>query len=95
MKIDPFVYMSIVDLKDKLEKMNKSQQIELARMLIHEYRVTYDENQNGIFINMSELPPSILEKIRSFLKYIELQEENITNVEREMNGLKDTFFKTE
>jgi len=87
--------MSIVDLKDKLEKMNKSQQIELARMLIQEYRVTYDENQNGIFINMSELPPSILEKIRSFLKYIELQEENITNVEREMNGLKDTFFKTE
>ena len=95
MKIGLFVYMSIVDLKDKLEKMNKSQQIELARMLIHEYRVTYDENQNGIFINMSELPPSILEKIRSFLKYIELQEENITNVEREMNGLKDTFFKTE
>lgn len=95
MKIGLFVYMSIVDLKDKLEKMNKPQQIELARMLIHEYRVTYDENQNGIFINMSELPPSILEKIRSFLKYIELQEENITNVEREMNGLKDTFFKTE
>jgi len=95
MKIGLFVYMSIVDLKDKLEKMNKSQQIELARMLIHEYRVTYDENQNGIFINMSELPPSILDKVRSFLKYIELQEENITNVEREMNGLKDTFFKTE
>jgi len=95
MKIGLFVYMSIVDLKDKLEKMNKAQQIELARMLIHEYRVTYDENQNGIFINMSELPPSILDKIRSFLKYIELQEENISNVEREMNGLKDTFFKTE
>ena len=95
MKIGLFVYMSIVDLKDKLEKMNKSQQIELARMLIHEYRVTYDENQNGIFINMSELSPIILEKIRTFLKYIELQEENITNVEREMNGLKDTFFKTE
>ena len=95
MKIGLFVYMSIVDLKDKLEKMNKAQQIELARMLINEYRVTYDENQNGIFINMSELPPSILEKIRSFLKYIVLQEENISNVEREMNGLKDTFFKTE
>ena len=95
MKNGLFLYMSVVDLKDRLEKMNKPQQIELARMLIHEYKVTYDENQNGIFINMSELSPSILDKIKKFLQYVELQEENITNVEREMNGLKDTFFKTE
>lgn len=87
--------MSLVELKDRIERMNKSQHIELARILIQEYKINYDENQNGIFINMSELSPSTIENIRKFLQYIELQEENITNVEREMNGLKDTFFKTE
>ena len=87
--------MSLVELKDRIERMNKSQHIELARILVQEYKINYDENQNGIFINMSELSPSTIENIRKFLQYIELQEENITNVEREMNGLKDTFFKTE
>ena len=38
--------MSIVDLRDKIERMSKSQHIELARILIREHHVTYDENQN-------------------------------------------------
>ena len=89
------LYMSIAELKDKIERMNKSQHVELARILIHEHKVTYDENKNGIFINMTELNPLIMARINKFLQYIELQEESISHVEREMNGLKDTFFKSD
>lgn len=95
MNILLLMYMSIVELKDKIDRMNKSQHVELARILIHEHKVTYDENKNGIFINMTELTPSILTHIKKFLQYIELQEESISHVEREMNGLKDTFFKSD
>jgi hypothetical protein len=87
--------MSIVDLRDRIERMSKSQHIELARILIREHHVTYDENQNGIFINMTELSASTLDHIKKFSQYIDLQEERISHVEREMNGLKDTFFKSE
>jgi hypothetical protein len=90
-----FVYMSIVDLKDKIEHMSKNQHIELARILIHTHKVNYDENKNGIFINMTELSEPALDHIKRFLQYIELQEESISHVEREMNGLKDTFFKSD
>lgn len=89
------VYMSMVDLKDRIERMTKIQHIELARMLIHTHKVTYDENKNGIFINMTELSDVALDHIKKFLQYIELQEESISHVEREMNGLKDTFFKSD
>jgi hypothetical protein len=85
----------LVELKDRIERMNKSQHIELARILIREHNVNFDENQNGIFINMTELSSATLSHIKKFLQYIDLQEENISHVEREMNGLKDTFFKSE
>jgi hypothetical protein len=87
--------MSIVDLRDRIERMSKSQHVELARILIREHHVNYDENQNGIFINMTELSASTIDHIKKFSQYIDLQEERISHVEREMNGLKDTFFKSE
>jgi hypothetical protein len=87
--------MSVVELKERIDRMSKSQHVELARILIREHKVNYDENKNGIFINMSELSPLTLASIKKFLQYIDLQEENISHVEREMNGLKDTFFKSE
>jgi hypothetical protein len=87
--------MSVAEIKDRIDRMSKSQHIELARILIREHHVNYDENKNGIFINMTELTPATMTRIKKFLQYIDLQEENISHVEREMNGLKDTFFKSE
>ena len=87
--------MNIMDLKDKLEQMSKSRHIELARILVHEYKIKYDENQNGIFINMSELNPTILDKMKEFASYIERQESDFLQIETEKNELKDTYFNNE
>jgi hypothetical protein len=87
--------MNIIDLKDKIEQMSKSRHVELARILIHEYKIQYDENQNGIFVNMSELTPSIINKMIEFTRYIEQQETDFLQIETEKNGLKDTYFNNE
>jgi len=87
--------MNIIDLKDKIEQMSKTRHIELARILIHEYKIQYDENQNGIFVNMSELTPSIINKMVEFTRYIEQQESDFLQIETEKNGLKDTYFNNE
>ncbi len=87
--------MNILDLKDKIEQMSKSRHIELARILIHEYKISYDENQNGIFINMSELSSSVIDKMNEFTRYIERQENDFLQMEAEKNGLKDTYFNNE
>ncbi len=87
--------MNIIDLKDKIEQMSKSRHIELARILIHEYKISFDENQNGIFVNMSELTPTIIDKMVEFTRYIEQQESEFLQIETEKNGLKDTYFNNE
>jgi hypothetical protein len=87
--------MNLMDLKDKIEQMSKSRHVELARILIHEYKIQYDENQNGIFVNMSELTPVIIHKMMDFTRYIEQQETDFLQIETEKNGLKDTYFNNE
>lgn len=87
--------MNITDIKDKIEKMQKSYHIEIARILIHEHKIPYDENQNGIFINLSKLGADMHDKIRNFVEYVDLQEKQLAIDENEKHGLKDIFFKNE
>ena len=87
--------MNHIELKDTLEQMSKSRHVELARILIHEYKIPYDENQNGIFINMSNLTPVVIDKMTEFVRYIEQQESDFLQIEATKNGLKDTYFNNE
>jgi len=86
--------MDLTFMKDKIEKMQKNYHIELARMLIKEHDITYNENNNGIFINMSHLSSEIHEKIGNFIDYVELQEKQLAIDEKEKHELKDAFFTT-
>lgn len=82
-------------LKDKIEQMQKNYHIEIARILIQEHNSSYDENQNGIFINLSNMTPEMHIKIQQFVEYVELQEKQLAIDENEKHELKDNFFKTE
>ena len=82
-------------LKDKIEQMQKNYHIEIARILIQEHNSSYDENQNGIFINLSNMTPEMHVKIQQFVEYVELQEKQLAIDENEKHELKDNFFKTE
>jgi len=87
--------MNIQSIKDIIEKMPSEYHIELARILIQDNNVNFDENQNGIFINLSLLTPVIVQKINGFIDYVYAQEKHISVDENEKNGLKDIYFKRE
>ena len=87
--------MDVSDIKDKVEQMSKNYHVEIARLLITKYNVSYDENQNGIFINLSQLSPDIHKTIIQFINYVDLQEKQLRDDENEKDGLKDIFFKKE
>jgi hypothetical protein len=84
--------MDLILLKDKIEKMQKNYHIEMARILIKDCLIPYDENKNGIFINLSHLSPNIHEKISKFIDYVELQENQLEIDEKEKHELKDAYF---
>ena len=84
--------MNLILLKDKIEKMQKNYHVEMARILIKDCMVLYDENKNGIFINLSHLTPIVHEKISKFIDYVELQEKQLEIDEMEKHELKDAYF---
>jgi len=81
-------------IKDKIEKMQKNYHIEFARILIKDHNISYDENKNGIFINLSHLSKEVIEKINNFIDYVDLQEKQLEIDEKEKHDLKDAYFMT-
>jgi hypothetical protein len=85
--------MNLQLIKDRIERMTVNYHIELARILIHDNKLEFDENQNGIFINLTQLSPTILTTIEKFIDYVQIQESYINVDETEKNGLKNIYFK--
>jgi len=87
--------MNLSEMKDRIEQMPTNYHIEIARILINQHNIPYDENQNGMFINLSQLNIDMHVKIEQFINYVNLQEQQLKADETEKDGLKDIFFKKE
>ena len=65
----------LICIKDNIEKMSKKHQIDILRLLNDSVDVILNENSNGIFVNLSELDITILEKLETFINYVNKQQE--------------------
>ncbi len=83
--------MSLVTLKDSIEELSKSHHIEIARIIL-ESDVAYNENQNGIFVNMAGLKSETLLKMQRYVEHVALQEAQLKVDEKCKGDLKETFF---
>jgi hypothetical protein len=84
---------NIISLKDKIEKLEKHHQIEILRILKQEKNITLNENNNGIFINISEINDQLFNNLNEYINYVENQKDNIDSVESKKTILENTFFK--
>jgi len=84
--------MELTTIKDRIESMPKNYHIEIGRILIKEENIPYNENKNGIFINLSLLNKDVHDKIVKFIEYVELKEKQLAMDEKEKLELKGTFF---
>ena len=80
------------ELKDNIELLSKSYQIEIGRLLLNN-NIQIDENKNGIFINLSKIDTPTLIKLKNFLIYANSQEVKLKNIESKQEELKDYYFK--
>ena len=85
--------MNVQDMKERIETMPKHYQIEIGKLLIGQHQIVYNENQNGIFINLSNVSCEILEKLQKYIDYVNLQESQLNQTEQQKDELKDLFFK--
>tara|TARA_Y100000817_G_C16651020_1_gene452819 strand:+ start:351 stop:644 length:294 start_codon:yes stop_codon:yes gene_type:complete len=80
------------DLKKQIENMDKEHHIKILE-IIQDNKISYSENKNGIFINLNNLKPEIIEKITDYINYTKCQETNLQNIESKKKQLQNEFFK--
>ena len=66
-------------LRNDIESMDKFHQINIFKIL-KENNITYSENNNGIFINMSKLDEEIIQKLKDYLLHWRLMKTLRNNI---------------
>lgn len=82
---------NLTEMKNDIEKLEKIHHIEIFR-IIKNNNITYNENRNGIFLNLSCLSPEIIQKIKSYISYVKTQQEQLRKVETQKDSVRNTFF---
>ena len=80
-------------LKEKIEALDKFHQIEILKILQADDKCTINENNNGIFINLTSLQDKVIFELEKYLEYVEKQEIQLGEIEKQKNKLTNTFFK--
>ena len=79
-------------IKTCIEKMNKFHQISVLKLLSSREGLTINENNNGVFINLSDLDDEILKQLSAYIHYVNEQESDLNQHEIEKEKYKTVFF---
>lgn len=79
-------------LRESIENMNKFNQVEILRILNKHKDITLNENKYGVHINLSDLKNEVLDELSTFLKYVNIQENNLSEIEKQKETYRNTYF---
>ena len=82
-------------LKTRVEKLEKDQQIEILRILNEDQKVKLNENKSGVYVNLSFLSEDVMLKIKNYLNYISEQEKILLMTENKKENYAKTYFEDE
>jgi predicted component of viral defense system (DUF524 family) len=83
--------IELVTIKNKIEQLNRKQQIEVLK-IITKLDISYSENNNGVFFNLSSFNEEQLGELNDYISYVSDQEEALQELENVKNELSETFF---
>jgi len=79
-------------IKTDIEELNPTYQIEILKIIISDDSVNISENNNGIFINLTDLNDDMINKLENFIRYVKTQQVQLANIEIKKDVIKKTFF---
>jgi len=56
-------------------------------------KVTFSENKNGVFVNLTYVSQDIIKKINDYIVYVDKQELQLNEVEEKKIVLSNQYFK--
>lgn len=81
-------------IRQLIENMDKYNQVEILKIIYESKQKCINENKYGIHINMTELNNEIIGKLNEYIKYVNIQENEINNVEKKKENYINTYFST-
>ena len=85
--------MNLDYIKGEVENLDKFHQLAILKILKSHDKCSLNENNNGIFINLTNIKKEIIIQIEKYLDYVKTQEEQLINIEQQKEELSNTFFK--
>ena len=79
------------NIKEKIENMNISYQIEILKLLVQEEAII-SENNNGTFLNLTEVDTGIINKLDEYINFVYKQQNQLETIEIKKDNIKDKFF---
>jgi hypothetical protein len=79
------------NIKKTIESMNKNYHIEILKLLVNN-DISISKNNNGSFVNLSNLDSTLINKLEEFIKYVEEQQSELSCIEDEKISIKKEFF---
>lgn len=79
-------------IKQKIEVMDKKDQINILKLFKESSSVILNENQNGIFINITELDEKIKIELKKYINYVDVQKNILEKDEVKKTELEEAFF---
>ena len=84
---------NLIALKKCIEDMSKFHQLQILRILKSNKNVVLNENNNGIFINLSEQSEQIIISLKEYAKYVKDIQNDLSQIEKKKIILANNFFK--
>ena len=79
-------------IREKVESMPKFNQIEVLRILSKYNKITLNENKYGVLVNMTDFEDEVIEKLKSYISYVNTQESNLNEIEVQKENFKNIYF---
>jgi len=89
---EDFSVNKLNEVRTSIEKMNKFNQIEVLRILKKLSTTVLNENNYGIHVNLTELPPEVINELILYINYVNTQESTLHEFEKEKEACKNVYF---
>lgn len=83
---------SLEHLRNTIEDMPRYHQIEILSLLKQYPNICINENNNGTFINLTELDSSVIQNLEKYISYVEEQTNHLDIIEKEKERIEKVYF---
>ncbi len=88
---ETITHLELLQLRDSIEKLSSSHHIDIFK-IIKKHNISYSENLNGIFINLTELDNDTFINLKGHLEYLKEQEGELEYIETQKKDYEDKYF---